>query len=76
MLEDVMAIGKSHRETYEALQKALESYHQELDEINIEQAKLEKRRAIVKAVAETELASLSNLNLDRQTIISTVAGCW
>lgn len=70
-------ISAAHRAAHDSLQNSLESYHEHLNELLVEEAQIRQRKAIIRLAAASELAtSLKNVNLSADAVAQRVAFCW
>lgn len=68
-------ISDFHRATHDALNRTLESYHDEIREIDTEMRRLEQRRAVVGTTAAADV-SQNQPNLAPEIAHAALVACW
>ncbi|HEX6718229.1 MAG TPA: hypothetical protein VF088_14015 [Pyrinomonadaceae bacterium] len=69
-------ISSSHRAAHASLQTSLESYHEHLNQLHLQEAEIRQKKAIIKFAAANELTALKEVNLSAEAVAQRVALCW
>jgi hypothetical protein len=69
-------VSAVHKEAHSSLHTALDSYHEQLNQLHLQELEIRQKQAVTKMAALNELSTVQGLNLAAAAVSQRIILCW